>query len=582
MLRLGRCLAVLVAVAALACPSPSAAADPTVFVAPLNQPLGVAVGPGGDVYATHDGLDTTWLVRFSAAAQLLGARAFGDVLSAQWVGTLARDPGTGLIWDLTQDGRLFTVDPETLEPRLVGTIVGADARQVFDVSEGRVRDLSGSIVPPASFGDIALLRTGERLDVFVTGKTNNLRVYYVLRVSFVSGAAPTVRAIVASTATSIAEPPTPPDYYSIARGVAVNGRGLVLTTLPLEEPTDRGTIDVPVSFPAAYPEAGGAVRVARSGPDLGSRGMDVDAQGNFYAVGLIGSSACGVAASGAIFVLSPDAVPIACRPLALLAQARDVAVAPGGDVAYTTIYAFQGAILRWGGLAPPTEELRVERAGVGSGVVASTPAGIDCGVLCAARFARGASVTLTARADEGSEFGGWSGGGCDGSGECTVVLDGAKTVVGHFVRSAAGPPGGPPLGTGQSAASQPGTVQTTEGASPLGPPAGLGGSVAPASARLLTGSARLRRGRVPLRLHCAGNPGDRRCDGTLTLLRRRRTWGRSDFAIVAGDSATVRVPLTRRARRGAWRRVRLIARVTTVEGSVAPVTTRTPIVVRRR
>ena len=37
-------------------------------------------------------------------------------------------------------------------------------------------------------------------------------------------------------------------------------------------------------------------------------------------------------------------------------------------------------------------------------------------------------VTLTATPDAGSKFVGWSGGGCSGTGECTVTVDGRVDV----------------------------------------------------------------------------------------------------------------------------------------------------------
>jgi len=45
-------------------------------------------------------------------------------------------------------------------------------------------------------------------------------------------------------------------------------------------------------------------------------------------------------------------------------------------------------------------------------------------------------VTLTAAASTGSSFGGWSGGGCSGTGTCTVVLTSNVTVTGTFAVAA--------------------------------------------------------------------------------------------------------------------------------------------------
>jgi hypothetical protein len=80
--------------------------------------------------------------------------------------------------------------------------------------------------------------------------------------------------------------------------------------------------------------------------------------------------------------------------------------------------------------------LSVTKAGSGTGSVTSSPAGINCGSTCAAAFDTGASVTLTATADSGSDFTGWSGGGCSGTGTCQVTLNADTTVTATFTKQA--------------------------------------------------------------------------------------------------------------------------------------------------
>ncbi len=67
----------------------------------------------------------------------------------------------------------------------------------------------------------------------------------------------------------------------------------------------------------------------------------------------------------------------------------------------------------------------------GDGIVTSEPRGIDCGVRCEADFEPASVVMLTAVAEVGSAFSGWSG-ACSGTGDCLVTMDGAKDVSAEF------------------------------------------------------------------------------------------------------------------------------------------------------
>ena len=76
--------------------------------------------------------------------------------------------------------------------------------------------------------------------------------------------------------------------------------------------------------------------------------------------------------------------------------------------------------------------LTVTEAGSGTGTVTSAPAGIACQPMCSASFASGQVVALTATAAEGSTFAGWSGGGCNGTGGCSVTVTAATAVTATF------------------------------------------------------------------------------------------------------------------------------------------------------
>jgi methyl-accepting chemotaxis protein len=76
--------------------------------------------------------------------------------------------------------------------------------------------------------------------------------------------------------------------------------------------------------------------------------------------------------------------------------------------------------------------LTVDKSGSGTGTVASDPAGIACGDSCAAGFAENTVVTLTAVADSGSTFAGWSGAVTSNSASIEVMMDAAKNITATF------------------------------------------------------------------------------------------------------------------------------------------------------
>ena len=71
--------------------------------------------------------------------------------------------------------------------------------------------------------------------------------------------------------------------------------------------------------------------------------------------------------------------------------------------------------------------LTVKRSGNGSGTV-NGPGGLTCGALCSAEYEPGQLVTLTADPTDDSWLTGW-GGACGGTGDCTVLMDGDRSVT---------------------------------------------------------------------------------------------------------------------------------------------------------
>jgi hypothetical protein len=95
--------------------------------------------------------------------------------------------------------------------------------------------------------------------------------------------------------------------------------------------------------------------------------------------------------------------------------------------------------------------LTVSLAGTGGGSV-SDGKFIACPTKCSATYLKGAKVTLTATPSSGSTFAGWSGGGCSGTGQCTVAMESAQTVSAIFNAL----PGGGNGGTGGNGGGGPG------------------------------------------------------------------------------------------------------------------------------
>jgi hypothetical protein len=105
--------------------------------------------------------------------------------------------------------------------------------------------------------------------------------------------------------------------------------------------------------------------------------------------------------------------------------------APGYDIsgarrdASPDIGAFE-----FGAVSRPVLTVIAEQLG-GSGTVTSSPAGINCGTACSARFDPNTTVTLTAKPGTGSRFLGWQH-GCSGKARCTITIDSAKSVTARF------------------------------------------------------------------------------------------------------------------------------------------------------
>jgi DNA-binding beta-propeller fold protein YncE len=145
-----------------------------------------------------------------------------------------------------------------------------------------------------------------------------------------------------------------------------------------------------------------------------------------------------VAAHGVVEEFSEDGEYVATienTPAFADAEPSDIAVDNGsaspnqGDVYVSSI---DGTVYAFGALPVVGLKLEVKKTGPGSGTVTSSPAAINCGGICEAKFPPGAKIALTATAAPGSKFKSWS--GCDGvaGDQCEVTLQVARSVTAAF------------------------------------------------------------------------------------------------------------------------------------------------------
>ncbi|HXJ24031.1 MAG TPA: LamG-like jellyroll fold domain-containing protein [Polyangia bacterium] len=160
---------------------------------------------------------------------------------------------------------------------------------------------------------------------------------------------------------------------------------------------------------------GGAAGLAGAGGHAGAAGSGMagsaGAGGSAGAAGSAGTSGSGGSAGGST------------------GQAGTAGAAGAGGTAGGTGSAGAGGA---GGSPPVMYALTVTKDGTGTGVVTGNAGGINCGSTCSANLASGTMVTLTASPSAGATFGGWTGGGCSGTGTCVVTLSAAVGVMATF------------------------------------------------------------------------------------------------------------------------------------------------------
>src|SRR6185312_12824744 len=90
-------------------------------------------------------------------------------------------------------------------------------------------------------------------------------------------------------------------------------------------------------------------------------------------------------------------------------------------------------------LPPPPQQIQLTVSEIGTGTVASAPAGVNCPQTCTANFDSGTQITLTATPANGFSFSGWAG-SCSGSTTTCVITATANSSVAATFGSTQPPP----------------------------------------------------------------------------------------------------------------------------------------------
>ena len=328
---------------ALALAAPASAQ--TTFVQ-LGLPYGIVTDANGNVFVTHDGTSTTFLTKFSPSGEEIDTISIGGITVGQ-IGRLAMDPATGEIWNLSIEGDLRIVDPDTLDVQPLSNLRGVDlsatSTHVWNAAlEGFFSQVDYFQPSVSTFGDIALYRSqnNARLDAFITAR-------HIAKFPYASGSHGS------TTSTWSDSPdvplPNPGERAPRNRGSPIGSGG---HDTAAARPTWRRANGPGDLVPANFPEQG-VPRVELDKWDESSRDIGTHAAGNFYLTSQINSSLCGVNAGAAIMVLSPQVEFRACHPRSLLAAGEDVAGTASGDHVYSTIQSqlylgAENAVVDWG------------------------------------------------------------------------------------------------------------------------------------------------------------------------------------------------------------------------------------------
>lgn len=342
---------------ALSSAEPAAELAAAQLFARLNIPVGITTNRQGTVYvvSAEGGIGGS-ITAFQPDGRPVARFGAGSVA----LNRITVDNATGLIWSLLPNGVIHAINPATGSS---GTIqlqqFQVDVSRVYDVEAAAIRqnytgsDFRGFLNPAsAAYNDLAILRRGTRTDILVTGLQGGA-TSFVLRLRVNGNQFESARVIAASSATTLVTLGS-----EDGQGIAVNSRGVALTTLPLslDRRTGLAGYNRLFAFSVDFPEQGlPPTALYQNVGDLISpthtNSLDIasDEAGNFFiATGFGESPLC--ALLGQAQILGSPVMVITRRGetfcLQSSGQSYGVAASPDGKAVYLSTQS--GAVLRYG------------------------------------------------------------------------------------------------------------------------------------------------------------------------------------------------------------------------------------------